>query len=122
MTHAFGGNKLRVEDMLRKAGGPSLPLVAAMRGVEDKLPLWAYDDGCDFIRGTRLLNVTLKPKDIAISSIATSCLFSHLAPPGCSHMFHLHNGLPPIRESCTDFHFPSTDDDLTGPGYMNQLA
>ena len=76
VTHAFGGNKLRVGDMLRKAGGPPLPLVAAMRGVEDKLPLWACDDGCDFIRGTRLLNVTLKPKDIAISSIATSCLLS----------------------------------------------
>ena len=28
----------------------------------------------------------------------------------------------PIRESCTDFDFPSTDDELTGPGYMNQLA
>ena len=31
-------------------------------------------------------------------------------------------GFAPIRESCTDFHFPSTDDELTGPGYMNQLA
>ena len=47
-----------------------------MRGVEEKLPLWACDDGCDFIRGTRLMNVTLKPKDIALSSVATSCLLS----------------------------------------------
>ena len=31
-------------------------------------------------------------------------------------------GFAPIRESCTDFHFPFTDDELTGPGYMNQLA
>ena len=31
-------------------------------------------------------------------------------------------GVAPIRESCTDFHFPSTDDELTGPGYMDQLA
>ena len=76
VTHAFGGNKMRVGDMLQKAGGPPLPLVAAMRGVEDKLPLWACDDGCDFVRGTRLLNVTLKPRDIAISSVATSCLLS----------------------------------------------
>ena len=52
VTHAFGGSKLRVGDMLKKAGGPPLPLVAAMRGVENKLPLWACDDGCDFIRGT----------------------------------------------------------------------
>ena len=76
VTHAFGGSKLRVGDMLKKAGGPPLPLVAAMRGVEDKLPLWACEDGCDFIRGTRLMNVTLKPKDIAISTVATSCLLS----------------------------------------------
>ena len=76
VTHAFGGSKLRVGDMLKKAGGPPLPLVAAMRGVEDKLPLWACNEGCDFIRGTRLMNVTLTPKDIAISSAATSCLLS----------------------------------------------
>ena len=49
VTHAFGGNKMRVGNMLQEAGGPSLPLVAAMRGVENKLPLWACDDGCDFI-------------------------------------------------------------------------
>ena len=30
----------------------------------------------DFIRGTQLMNVTLKPKDIAISTVATSCLLS----------------------------------------------
>ena len=76
VTHAFGGSKLRVGDMLKNAGGPPLPLVAAMRGVEDKLPLWACNEGCDFIRGTRLINVTLTPKDIAISSAATSCLLS----------------------------------------------
>ena len=76
VTHAFGGSKLRVGDMLKKAGGPPLPLVAAMRGVENKLPLWACDDGCDFIRGTRLMNVTLKPQDLAISNGATSCLLS----------------------------------------------
>ena len=29
-------------------------------------------------------------------------------------------GIAPIRESCTDFRFPSTDDEHTGPGYMNQ--
>ena len=76
VTRAFGSNKMRVGDTLQKAGGPPLPVVAAMRGVEDKLPLWACDDGCDFIRGTRLLNVTLKPRDIAISSVAASCLLS----------------------------------------------
>ena len=38
--------------------------------------LWVCDDECDFIRGTRLLNVTLKPRDIAISSVATLCLLS----------------------------------------------
>ena len=76
VTHAFGGSKLRVGDMLKKAGGPPLPLVAAMRGVENKLPLWACDDGCDFIRGTRLMNVTLKPQDLAISNGAASCLLS----------------------------------------------
>ena len=62
--------------MLKRAGGPPLPLVAAVRGVEEKLPLWACADGCDFIRGTRLMNVTLKPQDIAISSVATSYLLS----------------------------------------------
>ena len=31
-------------------------------------------------------------------------------------------GIAPIREPCTDFHFPSTDDEHTGPGFMNQLA
>ena len=76
VTHAFGGSKLKVGDMLKKAGGPPLPLVAAMRGVEDKLPLWACEEGCDFIRGTRLINATLTPKDIALSSAATSCLSS----------------------------------------------
>ena len=76
VTHAFGGSKLRVGDMLKRAGGPPLPLVAAMRGVENKLPLWACDDGCDFIRGTRLMNVTLKPQDLAISNGAASCLLS----------------------------------------------
>ena len=76
VTHAFGGSKLKVGDMLKKAGGPPLPLVAAMRGVEDKLPLWACEEGCDFIRGTRLINATLTPKDIALSTAATSCLSS----------------------------------------------
>ena len=76
VTHAFGGSKLKVGDMLKKAGGPPLPLVAAMRGVEDKLPLWACEEGCDFIRGTRLINATLTPNDIALSTAATSCLSS----------------------------------------------
>ena len=31
-------------------------------------------------------------------------------------------GFAPIRESCTVFHFSSTDDGLTGPGYIDQLA
>ena len=76
VTHAFGGSKMRVGNKLQQAGGPPLPLVAAMRGVDDKLPFWACEDGCDFIRGTRLMNVTLKPQDIALSSLATYCLLS----------------------------------------------
>ena len=48
VTHAFGGSKLRVGDMLKKAGGPPLPLVAAMRGVENKdavlvVVLWQFN-------------------------------------------------------------------------------
>ena len=74
-THAFGGSKMRVGNKLQQAGGPPLPLVAAMRGVENKLPLWACDDGCDFIRGTRLLNVTLQSLDIALSSVALYMAF-----------------------------------------------
>ena len=31
-------------------------------------------------------------------------------------------GIAPIRESCADSHFLSTDDKHTGPAYMNQLA
>ena len=42
--------------------------------------------------------------------------------PGCLTCLTCTMGIAPIRESCTDFHFPSTDDELTGPGYMNQLA
>ena len=76
VTHAFGDSKMRVGHKLQQAGGPPLPLVAAMRGVDDKLPLWACEDGCDFIRGTRLINVTLQPQDIALSSLATYCLLS----------------------------------------------
>ena len=67
---------MRVGHKLQQAGGPPLPLVAAMRGVDDKLPLWACDDGYDFIRGTHLINVTLQPQDIALSSLATPCLLS----------------------------------------------
>ena len=42
--------------------------------------------------------------------------------PGCLTGFTCKKGFAPIRESCTDFHFSSTDDGLTGPGYIDQLA
>ena len=42
--------------------------------------------------------------------------------PGCLTCPTCIMDIAPIRESCTNFHFPSTDDELTGPGYMNQLA
>ena len=39
-----------------------------------------------------------------------------------SHMFHLHKRLRPNSRIMYRFSLPSTDDELTGPGYMNQLA
>ena len=34
----------------------------------------------------------------------------------------LAKGFAPIRESCTDFHFPSTNDELTEPGYIMEKS
>ena len=47
--------------------------------------------------------------------------FSNHAPE-CLTGFTCKKGFAPIRELCTDFHFSSTDDGLTGPGYIDQLA
>ena len=47
--------------------------------------------------------------------------FSNHAP-ACLTGFTCKKGFAPIRESCTDFHFSSIDDGLTGPGYIDQLA
>ena len=42
--------------------------------------------------------------------------------PECLTGFTCKKGFARIRESCKDFHFSSTDDGLTGPGYIDPLA
>ena len=57
---------------------------------------------------------------VAVQSWSRGSFFNHA--PGCLTRFTCTKGFAPIWESCTDFHFPSIDDELTGPGYIDQLA
>ena len=59
ITHTYGGSKTRVGKALRIKGGAAvMPLLMTFCGGDSKLPLWAYPEGCDFIRGSRLINQT----------------------------------------------------------------
>ena len=48
---------------------------------------------------------------VAVQSWSRGSFFNHA--PGCLTCFTCTKGFAPIRESCTDFHFPSIDDELT---------
>ena len=67
VTHAYGGSKSRVGQALQeKQHTPPLPLMAALRGANGLLPLWASEDGCDFVRGNRVTNKTLTSETMAL--------------------------------------------------------
>ena len=53
------------------------PIPATPRSQEPsdgKLPLWAHLEGCDFIRGSRLINQTLNAPNLALSRREVACL------------------------------------------------
>ena len=60
------------------AEGPSAEmasgLLVTLCGGDSKLPLWAHPDGCDFIRGSRLVNQTFNAPNVALSSMEVACL------------------------------------------------
>ena len=75
ITHAYGGSKTRVGRALRmKADTAIMPLMVTLIGGDAKLPLWAHPEGCDFIRGSRLINQTLNPPNLALSNMEVACL------------------------------------------------
>ena len=75
ITHAYGGSKTRVGRALRAQGNTAvMPLLVTLCGGDSKLPLWAHPDGCDFIRGSRLVNQTLNAPNVALSSMEVACL------------------------------------------------
>ena len=75
ITHAYGGSKTRVGRALRAQGNTAvMPLLVTLCGGDSKLPLWAHPDGCDFIRGSRLINQTLNAPNVALSSMEVACL------------------------------------------------
>ena len=51
----------------RNRSTASTEAVIALIGGDGKLPLWAHPDGCDFIRGSRLVNQTLMAPAQALS-------------------------------------------------------
>ena len=51
-----------------------MPLQVTLIGGDGKLPLWAHPDGCDFIRGSRLVNQTLMAPAQALSAMEVACL------------------------------------------------
>ena len=67
VTHAYGGSKSRVgQALMDKQHNPPLPLMAALRGANGLLPLWACAEGCDFVRGNRVTNQTLTSETMAL--------------------------------------------------------
>ena len=67
VTHAYGGSNSRVGKALQdKQHNPPLPLMAALRGANGLLPLWANEEGCDFVRGNRVTNRTLTSETMAL--------------------------------------------------------
>ena len=75
ITHAYGGSKTRVGRALRAQGKTAvMPLLVSLCGGDSKLPLWAHPEGCDFIRGSRLVNQTLNAPNVALSSMEVACL------------------------------------------------
>ena len=75
ITHAYGGSKTRVGRTLRIKGHTAImPLQVTLIGGDGKLPLWAHPDGCDFIRGSRLVNQTLMAPAQALSAMEVACL------------------------------------------------
>ena len=75
ITHAYGGSKTRVGRALRAQGNTAvMPLLVTLCGGDSKLPLWAHPEGCDFIRGSRLVNQTLNAPNVALSSMEVACL------------------------------------------------
>ena len=67
VTHAYGGSKSRVgKAFMDKQNNPPLPLMAALRGANGLLPLWACAEGCDFVRGNRATNQTLTSDTMAL--------------------------------------------------------
>ena len=75
ITHAYGGSKTRVGRALRIKGHTAImPLQVTLIGGDGKLPLWAHPDGCDFIRGSRLVNQTLMAPAQALSAMEVACL------------------------------------------------
>ena len=75
ITHAYGGSKTRVGRALRIKGQTAImPVQVTLIGGDGKLPLWAHPDGCDFIRGSRLVNQTLMAPAQALSAMEVACL------------------------------------------------
>ena len=75
ITHAYGGSKTRVGRALRIKGHTAImPLQVTLIGGDGKLPLWARPDGCDFIRGSRLVNQTLMAPAQTLSTMEVACL------------------------------------------------
>ena len=67
VTHAYGGSKSRVgQALMDKQHNPPLPLMAALKGANGLLPLWACVEGCDFVRGNRVTNQTLTSETMAL--------------------------------------------------------
>ena len=52
---------------------PPLPLMAALRGANGLLPLWANEEGCDFVRGTRVTNRALTSETMALEQHEFFC-------------------------------------------------